>query len=164
MVHDVSKQYSDQIATLTIRSRARSSRSNAFLAPTYAEITKLGALGGPKGVRVKIRDVVTEHRLGTLNIVGEDLYALREFLAELPEEAFVRPADPVEKPERWTKDDVVQEISGDATYTYVRGPLTWSFGHIGGTSSCSDEAVSRLVDGKCTTQARILRQASGQDL
>ena len=41
-------------------------------------------------------------------ITREDLFAFRELLRELPEESFVRPADPVEKlPDPWQDGDVV---------------------------------------------------------
>jgi len=165
MVHDVSKQYADQIATLTIRSKARGSRSNTNLAPTYGEITKLGALGGPKGIRVKIRDIVTDHRLGTLNVVGEDLYALREFLAELPEEAFVRPADPVEKPERWNDGDIIEERrpGTDLFWIWVRRDGHWS--HSTGSVRPADAAMEGYLHGGYNRDTfAIIRQASGQDL
>lgn len=40
-------------------------------------------------------------------ITREDLFAFRELLRELPEESFVRPADPVEKVTPWEDGDVV---------------------------------------------------------
>lgn len=74
--------------------------------------------GGHLAVRVGEDDT----QIGA--IVGEDLFALREFLNELPEEAFVRPADPVEIPDPWQPGDVV--VRTDYSTTYVRGPEYWS--------------------------------------
>lgn len=46
-------------------------------------------------------------------IVGEDLYALRELLNELPEEAFVRPADPVDPTLKALQDAPYRAIAID---------------------------------------------------
>lgn len=51
---------------------------------------------------------------------GEDLFALREFLAEFPEEAFVRPADPVEKP-NWVDGDYV-----DSSWDHFGDPFGYA--------------------------------------
>lgn len=84
-------------------------------------------------------------------VLGEDLYALRELLAELPEEAFVRPAEPVAKP-RWTDGDIVRVGHHERT-TYIRRNGEWDR-HVVDTSGSarvthfdsSDETVDNLVD------------------
>ena len=50
-----------------------------------------------------------------VRIEGEDLFALRELLAEFPEEAFKRPKNPVAKPvpARWHDGDVVRFWGGN---------------------------------------------------
>lgn len=54
-------------------------------------------------------------------IVGEDLYALRAFLNELPEEAFVEPAPAAEVAEQaWTPGDVCLFAADDYWATYTR--------------------------------------------
>lgn len=162
MTHNLETVSSASLSALTVANPTSNGKTFRELT-----ITKLGGFVRPRGVRVKARqyDSAGERiRQLTVDIEGEDLFALREFLSEIPEEAFVRPADPVEKPARWTEADVVQEVTQTYVYTWVRGPQVWNAVNRGGTSSCSDEAVSKLVDGDYSTTARILRQASGQDL
>lgn len=74
---------------------------------TYSGVTfQFGSLVAPG----KALFVVIDNRLRA--VVGEDLYALRELLNnDLPEEAFVKPADPVTVPD-WTDGDVVRLYGG----------------------------------------------------
>lgn len=77
-------------------------------------------------------------------VAGEDLFALREFLAEFPEEAFVRPADPVRKP-RWTDGDKVLEVSRDTpetTWLRERVLGVWPVTKVTGGGSTSGRAIS----------------------
>jgi hypothetical protein len=57
-------------------------------------------------------------------IAGEDLYAFRELLNELPEEAFVRPEDPVE--EFFT----IKDVNGD-WWVWDSERKAWAVGTIG---------------------------------
>lgn len=56
-----------------------------------------------------------------VSIEGEDLYALRALLLELPDEAFVEPAPAVEVAEQvWTPGDVCLFAADDYWATYTR--------------------------------------------
>lgn len=82
-----------------------------------------------------------------LAITGEDLYAFRELLNELPEEAFVRPKDPVEE-SRWTDGDIVKP-GLHSTVTYIRRDGEWfrvSKGAVRPDDLHSDKVISELVD------------------
>lgn len=86
-----------------------------------------------------------------VTFTGEDLFALREFLTEFPEESFVRPADPVVKT-RWTDGDEVLETnpSNGAWWRFRRIDGVWrsakANGAIGGGAVLSDEHVTGYVD------------------
>jgi hypothetical protein len=83
-------------------------------------------------------------------IEGEDLFALRELLNELPEEAFVRPADPVE---RWSDGDLIRGTRPGTTFVwvYLREGGKWKTAHVSGGATftpnyrASDEDVDRML-------------------
>lgn len=162
MSHNLEQINDREISALTIRPLKNSSHT-----PTELRITKLGGVGGGyhKGLKIKVRRV-EGGTPGPVEIQGEDLYALREFLAELPEEAFVRPAEPVEKPERWTDGDIVEEWLGQRmTRIWSRKDGIWHGAGI--LSNIGDHMVSDAVERKNSRyqwNARAVRQASGQDL
>jgi hypothetical protein len=58
-----------------------------------------------------------------VTIEGEDLYALRALLQELPEEAFVEPAPSVLAQPRWTKGDLWRH--NPTGHLYIRGEVEW---------------------------------------
>lgn len=169
MAHNLEQISDAALSALTIRGRgAGSSRSkaNSANAPVYARFTKLGGYHGLAGLRIKVRSVDSDSGPGPVDIRGEDLYALREFIAELPEEAFVRPADPVEKPERWADNDVIEETSlktgGVHIWTRYNGKWHSPKSSIPGADHIFEAALDNLSGYGWT--CRVLRQASGQDL
>jgi len=132
-------------------------------------ITKLGGVHGRNGVRIRTRRLGAERQVleqTHVDVRGEDLYALREFLAELPEEAFVRPADPVKKPERWTDGDIVEETrpGTDMFWVWVRKNGAWRTP--GGLAVPTDEKMEQYLYNPSASHGdvfTVLRQASGQD-
>lgn len=86
-----------------------------------------------------------------VHLVGEDLFALRELLNEMPEYAFTRPADPVVKPEPspWVRGDLVIFDASHIVVTYLRGDEEWkrtSTQSRKANSTRSDETIQDLVD------------------
>jgi hypothetical protein len=108
-------------------------------------------------------DVATDGG-GRVRVSGQDLFALREMLSELPEKAFVRPADPVVVP-RWTDGDLVAETEKNSSRLdlWERKGGKWG---IKGASRfhVSDVHMSRMIDGGADTILKIVIQASGEDL
>lgn len=86
-----------------------------------------------------------------VEIRGEDLFALRELLAEIPESAFVRPAEPVDAP-RWASGDVVTFESRNLDSVFTRGPESWVIVRHDRRSGeteidyCSDRTVDQHLD------------------
>lgn len=165
MSHNLETVTDGYLSALVVRGQATQHSPSS----NYARITKLGGgFRGTQGIRIKTRKVETDEGAGPVDIRGEDLYALREFLAELPEEAFVRPAEPVEKPERWTDGDIVEEwISGKMKRIWIRqDDDLWHAPGI--ASTLRDEIVeSGLRYDRNESRhwsAVIVRQTSGQDL
>lgn len=172
MSHNLEQISSVALSALTVANhRPANSRATKFddAARVEARITKLGHEGfsGTKGIRIKARrpavDALPAQQIA-VDFMGEDLYALREFLAELPEEAFVRPADPIEKPARWTDGDIIEEArpGTDLFWIWVRRYGRWSHGS--GYATPSDRAMEEYLGGDYKDTFAILRQASGQDL
>lgn len=90
-------------------------------------------------------------------ITGEDLFALRELLNEMPEEAFVRPADPVVALPRWADGDVVRnDTSG---YLYERKNGWWWNRTEGSHNAIPDIDMSNAVDDFPDANI-VLRQAN----
>lgn len=58
---------------------------------------------GDTGIGIRVEE--DGHNSNVVRVEGEDLFALRELLNEMPEEAFVRPAEPVNPAEVWTEGD-----------------------------------------------------------
>ena len=85
----------------------------------------------------------TEHRV---EVLREDLFALRELLNEIPEESFVRPADPVAKPEPvWTDGDVVLTDS-PSQVVWIRHHGVWNLPHgVTGSRDVDDETMTQMV-------------------
>lgn len=103
---------------LTVRSRdsenAETGREVRFLFATD------GIVVNPWGPR-NLEDRLDRDEGPYCLIVGEDLFALRELLAEIPEEAFVRPADP--EPESYCF------IDGDyGLWVYSDHNQSWHYG------------------------------------
>jgi len=86
---------------------------------SFTFVTENGGLVGPHIVANPWSD-------NAVAISGEDLYAFRELLNTLPEEAFVRPADPVETPEPWIEGDVVTYDSYLISVVYTRTNDKWT--------------------------------------
>ena len=83
---------------------------------------------------------------GDLNvrIEGEDLYAFRELLNELPESAFVRPADPVEVPE-FADGDRFKAVQFDIIYTRAGGQWQTSGTDADTTWRGTDKQIADLL-------------------
>ena len=102
--------------------------------------------GGENGVTMGDRVIAIE---------GEDLYAFRELLDELPESAFKRPAEPVKKADPWVEGDEVYGENNDGAnaWIYVRGAEEWKPGRAltKSASHCtmgmSDEQMDRYLAG-----------------
>lgn len=108
---------------------------------------------------------------GATHVYGEDLFALRELLAELPEELFVRPADPVELPD-WVDGDIVTTVipAADFRQSWQRGLIDadlWSplvdysdekdaSIRGGAQAEFRDDIITRAVNGD-TEKGRTLR-------
>lgn len=148
-----------EIGRLTINSTAQSS-------PT-GRVTTLKVSRVRGGLRF-----TPESGPGT-HVHGEDLYALRAMLAEVPEELFVepKPADPA----RWTEGDevtskllpFVPEYINDGTRAlWTRGESVWTlaFGGSNWSKAVTDNDIERVLADKTNQDARILTQASGQDI
>ena len=80
----------------------------------------------------------------------------------------MRPADPVEKPERWQQHDVVEETSksGEIWIWERLATPQWAMRDEDGSINKVTEGIMELcLDGpQHHSTYRILRQASGQDL
>lgn len=74
-------------------------------------------------------------------ITGEDLFALREIMNELPESAFRVPA-PATKVPQWIEGDrvIASNSDGKNAWLYVRGPVNWAPG-VAITPSASDGSM-----------------------
>lgn len=75
-------------------------------------------------------------------ITGEDLFALRELLNELPEEAFVRPADPVVE---WADGDQIVEVGEVHSWLYTRKNGRWQHSDGMGTDLTDSEFIGKYV-------------------
>jgi len=92
-------------------------------------------------------------------IVGEDLFALRELLNELPEEAFRRPTDPV-PPSRWWDGDQVLEVRPEnrCQWLWTRKDGGWYHEDRNPDYPMTDEKMDDYVDGKPSDLFIVLRE------
>lgn len=171
MTHHVAQLDGHSVALVIANHKPANARRTKSLEAAHVEarITKLSPQehsGGRRGIRIKARKTKGLEAAQTVDIAGEDLYALREFLAELPEEAFTRPADPVEKPDRWSTGDIVEEVFPSTVLpgrVWVRdGDGKW--GRRGTNLTIDDDSVQAGLGGCYSTDLTIIRQKSGQDL
>lgn len=97
-----------------------------------------------------------------VRVTGEDLFALREMLAEIPEEEFVRPKDPVA---RWNDFDVVKGCLG-TIHIRVDGSWVATGGRFGASvgGHWTDHRIDLMVDHPDPAlRGKILVQKSGVD-
>lgn len=99
--------------------------------------------GGPQ---IVVNPWHLDHDGPLTRIEGEDLFALRELLNELPEHAFVRPAPPVEKqPAAWAPGDHITNTQYALDYVRV-GDEWMSFGRDANSAwRCSDAQMDQYL-------------------
>jgi hypothetical protein len=119
--------------------------------PHDSALIQFGSMSDPNHLSVSVKNSYTP-------ILGEDLYALRALLNELPESAFVEPAPPLA---RWTKGDIVvveEGVNGRVLAYYRHDDGFWRAA--GTAMAWVDEEVSAWVDNEGATNTHVVRQAS----
>lgn len=99
-------------------------------------------------------------------IAGEDLYALRAFLEELPEEEFIEPAPSKPASVGWVEGDRVHASNnnGRNAWLYVRGREIWNPGMAltptssEGSLPVPDETMDRWLLGKGHDTYTVIRR------